>query len=191
MEVIQAIEARRSIRKFADRPIPEDTLRAILEAATRAPSGKNQQPWRFVVAGASKRAEMLGAFRAGITTAKARGESVEGAEWTARTMSEAAATVFILNPVGISPWKSHSTEEQIDELVNTQSIGAAIENMLLAASGKGIGSLWICDIFFAYEELLGWLGEDGSMVAAVSLGYPAESPEARPRKALEEVVRFM
>jgi nitroreductase len=61
--------------------------------------------------------------------------------------------------------------------------------MLLAAHDLGLGSLWICDVYFAYDELIKWLGEDCQMVAAVSFGYPAESPAARPRKTVDEVTR--
>jgi nitroreductase len=63
--------------------------------------------------------------------------------------------------------------------------------MLLAARDLGIGSLWICDVFYAYEKLRDWLGEEGEMIAAVCLGYPDEEPDARPRKPLAEVVRML
>lgn len=76
-------------------------------------------------------------------------------------------------------------------MVDTQSIGAAIQNMLLAAQALGLGTLWICDIFYAYDELHTWLGTDGQMIAAVSLGYPDQSPEPRPRKSVEEVTVFV
>ena len=81
-------------------------------------------------------------------------------------------------------------EERIYDICNLQSISASIENMLLAASDKGIGSLWICDIYFAYAELSQWLNEPGALIAAVALGYPDESPKARPRKKLEDVVEW-
>ncbi len=76
-----------------------------------------------------------------------------------------------------------------DDVVDIQSIGASIQNMLLAAQDLGIGSLWMCDVFYAYEELSAWLGAEGEMIAAVAFGYPAETPAARPRKPLSEIVR--
>jgi len=106
-------------------------------------------------------------------------------------MEQAPVTVFILNPHGIHPWLAHTIGQNFDDLVNVQSIGAAIQNMLLAAQDLGLGSLWICDVFYAYEDLLGWLGESCQMVAAVSLGYPDEAPAARPRKPVSEVTRWM
>jgi len=53
------------------------------------------------------------------------------------------------------------TLETYSDVVDIQSVGAAIQNMLLAAVDLGLGSLWICDVFFGYEELCAWLGEKG------------------------------
>jgi nitroreductase len=106
-------------------------------------------------------------------------------------MSQAPATVFVIHRAGLPPWMPHSVPQTFADLVDIQSSGAAIQNMLLAAQDLGIGSLWICDVFAAYGELLAWLGEKGELVAAVSFGYPAESPGARPRRAFSETVRFL
>jgi nitroreductase len=98
---------------------------------------------------------------------------------------------FLVVTHGLRPWLAHSIEQNFYALVDTQSIGAAIQNMLLAAQDLGVGSLWICDVFEAYEELCTWLGEPGQMVAAVSLGYADESPAARSRKPVGEVTRWL
>lgn len=81
-------------------------------------------------------------------------------------------------------------EEHIYEICNIQSISASIQNMLLAATEKGIGSLWICDIYFAYAELCEWLGSDGQLIAAIAFGYPNEFPKERPRKKIEDIVEW-
>jgi nitroreductase len=189
MDTRAAIAARRSIRRFQEKPIEEEKLQAILLAATQAPSGKNQQPWRFVVVAGAKRPEMVRVMKEGIAEAKARGEDAGSSEGSVWIMEQAPVTVFVFNPLGKPPWLNHSTGEMFDDVVNTQSCGAAIQNMLLAALDLGIGSLWICDIFYAYEKLQAWLGEPGEMIAAVALGYAGESPDARPRKGVAEVVR--
>ncbi|HEX2954467.1 MAG TPA: nitroreductase family protein, partial [Bacillota bacterium] len=75
--------------------------------------------------------------------------------------------------------------------VDVQSVGAAIQNMLLAATGLGVGSLWIADVYVAYDELCQWMGKTCQMVAAVSLGYPDEAPNARGRRNFDEVVEWM
>jgi nitroreductase len=191
MNTLDAIAARRSIRKFKETPIPDDMLRAILTAATQAPSAKNRQPWRFVVVRGKKRAEMVHVMREGMAKAKARGDDLGSAEGSARIMEQAPATVFIFNPEGMRPWLAHSIDQMFMDLTNLQSIGAAIQNMLLAAQDLGLGSLWIGDVLYAYEELCNWLGEQGALIAAVSFGYADESPAARPRKPFDEVVRWL
>ena len=191
MNTLEAIAARRSIRKYKSDPVPETVLQKILTAAIQAPSGKNRQPWRFIVVQGEKRAEMIHLMRTSIARAKERGDDPGSSEWTTNVMEQAPVTVFILNPEGIHPWLAHSVGQNFDDLVNVQSVGAAIQNMLLAAQELGLGSLWICDVFYAYEELLAWLGESCQMVAAVSLGYADEAPAARPRKPVSEVTRWI
>jgi len=191
MNTLDAIASRRSIRKFKDAPVEEEKLQAILLAATQAPSGKNRQPWGFVVVKGDKRAEMVRIMREGIAGSKSRGDDPGSSEWTVKVMEQAPVTVFIFNPQGVRPWQAHSTGQMFDDVVDIQSIGAAIQNMLLAAQDLGIGSLWMCDVFYAYEELSAWLGAEGEMIAAVALGYPNESPAARPRRPVGEVARVV
>ncbi len=188
MDVCEAIAQRRSIRRFKDAPIPKDVLRKILAAGTQAPSGKNAQPWRFVVVQEDKRADMVRVMYEGIANLQAQDFEVGSAEWTVKVMAQAPVTIFVFNAEaeGLTPTKS--IPALIWELVNVQSIGAAIQNMLLAAQAQGIGSLWIGDIFMAYRELCEWLGEPYEMVAAVSFGYPDEQPAARARKRARKSV---
>lgn len=191
METLEAIAARRSVRKFTDRPVAEETVSAILAAAVLAPSGKNRQPWRFVVvAGDEKRRQMIRVMREGIADTKTRGMETGSAIMTARIMEHAPVTIFIFNPEGLHPWALHSVGQTFLEMVDTQSIGAAIQNMLLAAQDVGLGTLWMCDVWSAYQQLSAWLGESGQLVAAVALGYPDEYPAARLRRPLSEVVRW-
>ena len=191
MDTLQTIAGRRSIRRFADAPLPADVLERILNAAIQAPSGKNRQPWRFVVVQGEKRVEMVRVMRAGMAKAHDQGEDLGSGEGSASIMAQAPVTVFVFNPHGIHPWLAHSIDQNFQDVVNIQSIGAAIQNMLLAALDLGVGSLWICDVFYAYEQLLEWLGEEGQMIAAVALGYADESPAARPRMSLGEVARWV
>jgi nitroreductase len=188
---LEAIEARRSIRAFKDDPIPAEALRTILKAATLAPSGKNRQPWRFVVVERDKRAEMVRVMRQGIKKMRSRGVPLGSSENSAAIMAQAPVTVFVFNAHGMHPWLTRSLEQMFEDLVNVQSVGAAIQNMLLTALELGIGSLWICDVFAAYDELCAWLGEECEMVAAVSFGYADENPGARPRMAVGDVARWV
>ncbi|HOV50413.1 MAG TPA: nitroreductase family protein [Candidatus Cryosericum sp.] len=191
MDVMQAIASRRSIRKFTDQPVPEEALRSILTAATLAPSAKNRQPWRFVVVtGEEKRAQMIRLMRAGIDDAKAQGLQTGTAIMTARVMERAPVTIFVFNPLAADLDSPRATEQRALDLFDTESVGAAVENMILAAQELGLGTLWMGDIWSAYRHLSAWLGEPGLLAAAVAVGYPAEQPAARPRKSLDEVVRW-
>lgn len=189
MNTLDAIAARRSIRKFKDAPIPDALLETILCAGIQAPSGKNKQPWRFIVVKGEKRAEMIQVMRGGIADTQSQGEGTGSAEWSIKVMEQAPVTVFIFKPDGKKPWEEHAIDDMFTDVVDIQSIGAAIQNMLLAAQDLGLGSLWICDVFYAYQALCEWLGEPGAMIAAVSFGYADESPIARSRKPVSEVVR--
>jgi len=187
MDTMEAIAARRSIRKFKDQAIPEDLIRQVLHAATLAPSGKNRQPWRFYVVQGEERAEMVRLMREGMAKLEEQGIDTGSAKWTAQIMERAPVTVFVFNPYAEWAQAPKDFGEVLWGLVDGQSVGAAIQNMLLAAEALGLGTLWICDVFSAYEELCTWLGETSQMIAAVSLGYPDEAPGPRPRKTIDEV----
>ena len=186
MDALQAIAQRRSIRRFKDTPIPDEVMEKILTAAIQAPSGKNAQPWRFVVIQEDERAEMVRIMRDAIERVRAQGGDIGSSAWTANIMEQAPVTAFVFNANA----ENTPGREWTSNVVDVQSIGAAIQNMLLAAWELGIGSLWICDVFYAYAELCEWLGETREMIAAVSLGYADESPAARPRKPIDEVTRW-
>jgi len=190
MDVFQAINERRSIRRFKSDPVSTDIIRTIIDAGIKAPSGKNRQPWEFVVVTGDKRAEMVRVMRKGIEASKARNIGVGSAEYSANVMEQAPVTIFIFNPNGTYPWERKSIERQIMETVDIQSVGAAIQNMILAAQSLGLGSLWICDVFSAYGELCAWLKKDCQMVAALALGYVDENPPMRPRKSIDEVTQW-
>jgi F420 biosynthesis protein FbiB-like protein len=190
MNTLEAIEQRRSIRKFRDTPIPDEVVEKIIHAATLAPSGKNRQPWRFIVVRQDKRADMVRAMREGIARFRERGVGPGSSEWTAKVMEQAPVTVFVFNDGAEYAQMPRDIGGFFMNSVDVQSIGAAIQNMLLAALDMGVGSLWICDVLYAYEELCNWLGQTHQMIAAVSFGYPDEQPKARPRKSVGEVTEW-
>lgn len=191
MNTLDTIAGRRSIRKFKDTPVPDEALEAILTAGIQAPSGKNSQPWRFVVVRGEHRDKMIQVMRQGLARSRALGQGLGSSEGSAQIMAEAPVTVFCFRPEGLPTYLARSIEQQFMDVVDVQSIGAAIENMCLAAEELGLGSLWVCDVFYAYDELVDWLGEEGQMIAALCLGYADEAPPARPRKPLEKVVRWL
>lgn len=195
MELEQAIQGRRSIRQFQGAPLPKETIEQVLRAGIAAPSAKNRQPWRFVVVQGGAKAAMMDIIHKGLAREQAApllpgsAHHLAGARHSAAIMGQAPVTVFILNPLNEMAGPE-DFEGRVYELANLQSVGACIQNMLLAATGLGLGGLWICDIFFAYTELREWLGGSGQLVAAISLGLPAEAPPARPRRTLDEVTEW-
>jgi nitroreductase len=196
METIAAIENRRSIRRFIDKEIDKNIIEKIMEAGILAPSGKNAQPWKYIVVTGENKTEMLKAMKEGIENEKSgngifmRHRQLNiPAEYTVKIMEEAPITIFVINTVEKMKL-TQTMEEKLGEMANIQSIGASIQNMMLAAFDYGIGSLWICDIYFAYRELSKWLNTDQQIIAAISFGYANEKPSARPRKRMEEVVEW-
>lgn len=195
--MISAIYDRRSIRKFLDTPIAKEDMAEIIQSGIKAPSSKNRQPWKFIVVQGKEKEEMLEAFRQGIVREENGNallpqsrQHIAAAKYTVDIMESAPVTVFVVNSLGKSFLADLTPEERVYEICNIQSISAAIQNMLLTATEKGIGSLWICDIYFAYAELCEWLQSEGELVAAVAFGYPNEFPQARPRKNFEDVVEW-
>jgi nitroreductase len=191
MDTLEAIAQRRSIRRFKDTPVPDEIIEQILRAGTQAPSGKNRQPWRFYVVRGDKVSEMVDIIVEGISEVESRGWDTGSSKWTVRVMERAPVTVFVFNPFVEYRQAVDTAKDVIENSVDVQSAGAAIQNMLLAAQALGIGSLWICDVFYAYEELCAWLNETHQMIAAVSFGYADEQPNARPRKPVSEVTQWL
>ncbi|MCI8327451.1 MAG: nitroreductase family protein [Lachnospiraceae bacterium] len=194
---MSAIYDRRSIRKFLDTPIAEKDVIEIIQSGIKAPSSKNRQPWKFIVVQGKEKEEMLKIFRQGISREENESallpqnrQHIAAAKHTVDVMADAPVIVFVVNSLGESILSELTPEERIYEICNIQSIGAAIQNMILAATEKEIGSLWICDIYFAYSELCEWLNREGQLVAAIAFGYPDESPKERPRKNFEDVVEW-
>lgn len=212
---MSAIAERRSIRKFKQEAVSREQLSEIIRAGILAPSAKNRQPWRFVVVTGKSKEAALNAMERGLQRESAMlAQSISGeetlspetqdrffsgnhsaiflrdAENTLKIMRQAPAVIFIMNALGADLRKPLSVAERVHEICNAQSIGAAIENMSLAAVELGLGSLWICNTFFAFDELTESLHTDGVLYAALAVGYPDEQPLPRPRKSIEAVTEW-
>lgn len=194
--MFEAICRRRSIRKYQDKPVERQLIEQVLQAGILAPSSKNRQPWRFIVVSGAAKAEALQAMRQGVEREKTQpllpenAPNLPSALHTLQIMQQAPVLIFVINTLGQNLQQPLSTEAHIGEICNAQSIGAAIQNMTLAATELGLGSLWICDTFFAYPELCACLQCQGQLAAALALGYADESPAARPRRPLKEVCEW-
>lgn len=191
------ITDRRSIRKFLDKEIPLELIKEILEAGRMAPSAKNRQPWKYIVFGNKQKQELLNCMELGLKreehTKPLLPKSASGipdAKNTLRIMREAPIVILVLNTNGQSPFLTIDPDERITEICDTLSIGASIENILLRAEELELGTLWIANTCFAYDELVEYLSTDKQLVGAIAVGYANENPHPRPRKSLEEIVEM-
>ena len=194
--MLSAITNRRSIRKYKKLDIPRHMIEKILQSGILAPSSKNRQPWKFIVVTGNAKKDILAAMEKGLMREKEHpllpesAQYLSGAEYTLKIMDQAPVIIFIVNSLGLDIYSSLKPEERIYEICNAQSIGAAIENMTLTAAELGLGSLWICDTYFAYKELCDSLNVEGELFAAMAVGYADENPIARPRKSIDDIVEW-
>ena len=191
------IKDRRSIRKYSSRPVDKKLTDEILSAAILAPSAKNRQPWKFIVYSGSSKNELLSAMEKGLIKTKEELAHMPNSECllsdafnTLKIMQEAPTIIIVLNTNGSSPFADIDAFARITEICDSLSIGAAIENMLLKATELGLGTLWIANTSYAYNELVSCIGTTAQLIGAVALGYADEAPFARPRKRLDDVVEY-
>lgn len=169
LDVQEAIRKRRSIRSFdASRNISEDTLRQIIEAGIFAPSAGNCQPWEFI-----------------IVRDKATKQKLVEAALGQRFVSQAPVVIVVCANIKRSTNRYGSRGQ---ELYCIQDTAAAIENILLIAVSKGLGTCWVgaFDEIIAKEVLELPVGV--RPVAIIPLGYPAETPRMPKRRNYEDVV---
>jgi nitroreductase len=157
MDVFKAIETRRSIRKYQERPIPDDLMKLIFEAGRLAPSAANRQPWAVI---AVRNPE----------TKKSAAKACNECDYVAK-----CDVLLVCFGDPRDRWY------EIDAAV-------ALENMALTAWDNGIGSCFIGYFTEDYLKSLLHIPSDMKVVACLTLGYPDESPEARPRKSLDDLV---
>ena len=185
MELNQALKGRRSIREYTSKDVSEKLVRQVIEAATFAPSAKNGQQWRFTVLTGNAKKGLTDRFRQELELiCKKIGEENMGSAFGSCSIMEEAPVVIMVWNAGEMGWETEK-----------HSVAAAIQNMLLKAYSLGLGSLWIGDIFFSLEALEQFLGKPWSLLAAVTLGYPAYIPK-EPwnggfRKSVDEVAEFL
>lgn len=191
------IFTRRSIRKFTKHDVPIELINEMINAARMAPSAKNRQPWRFIVLDGRSKAEFERCMERGLmreeneTALLPRSRSGLSDAWnTLRIIKSSPALIVVVNTNGISPFVPIDSDARVTEICDSLSIGAAVQNMLLTAERLGLGTLWIANTCFAYNELTEFLQTDGQLVGAVAVGYSAETPAPRPRKGLDEISEY-
>lgn len=196
MQTKDAIYTRRSIRKYTKEPISHVVIEQIIDAGRAAPSAKNRQPWKYLVYEGREKEKLLDVMKKGIETEETSprlplsASGISDAKNTLRIMENAPIVIMALNTNGKSPFSQLNADERFTEINDLLSIGASIENMLLKAEELNIGTLWIGNTCFAYQELMEYIGLGGELTGAIALGYKAEEPGIRPRKGLEDIVEY-
>lgn len=142
MDVFEIIKTRRSIRKFTDEPVPDEIVNKIIEAGIWAPSGMNNQPWKFAV--------------------------IKDSELKNKISNLTHYSKIILSSqVLIAVFLDHSLS--YDRTKDVLAIGACIQNMLLTIHSMGLGAVWIGEILKNKDKVLGFLKgpEDLELMAVI------------------------
>ncbi len=194
--MLEEIYSRRSIRKYTNEPISCSIIEKIIDAGRVAPSAKNRQPWKYLVYSGEAKVRLLSIMKKGIEMEEINPRlplSVNGipdAKNTLQIMENAPVVIVVLNTNGKSPFVQLDVDGRFSEMNDLLSIGASIENMLLKAEELNIGTLWIGNTCFAYQELMEYIGSTAELVGAIALGYKAETPAMRPRKKIEDIIVY-
>lgn len=163
LPVLDAIHKRRSIREFTDEEIAGEQLHEIIHAAIWAPSGLNNQPWRFVII-------------------KDTGVKEQIAEQThyGHIVRNANALIAVYL----------SKEDMYDNVKDVQSAGACIQNILLAIEALGLGGVWLGQILKNKAEVnrILELSENFDLMAVIALGHPAHREQQSKRKDISELL---
>jgi nitroreductase len=166
MQVLQLMKRRCSVRKYEDRPVEEEKLRYVLEAARVAPSACNYQPWRFVVLQDKTQIARI------------------APDWV---IESKAPMLIVACGNHRQAWRRRDGKDHCDI-----DVAIAVDHMTLAAAEVGLGTCWICSFdAFRCASLLE-LPEQLEPVVLLPLGYPAESKDPDrhdiERKPLDEIV---
>ncbi len=157
MNIQDIIYARRSIRKYQEKPVEEEKLELLLKAAMAAPSGMNIKPWEFVV---MTDPDVLGEIRAALMFAKFNAPAAIAVCGNLSLFKNVKASRF---------W--------------VQDCSAATQNILLAAVGLGLGTVWLgvhpVHVFEKRISAILELPEHVTPLNVIYVGYPAEIKPAR------------
>lgn len=161
--VLEAIHRRRSIREFTDREVTLEQLHEIVQAGIWAPSGLNNQPWRFVI----------------IKDPTVK-ESVAEQTHYGHIVRNANALIAVYL----------SKEEMYDNVKDVQSAGACIQNILLAIEALDLGAVWLGQILKNKAEVnrILELSDNFDLMAVIALGYPSHHNQKSNRKDISELL---
>ncbi len=161
--IIEAILQRRSVRDYTSQAVSLEDLQEIVRAGIWAPSGLNNQPWRFIL----------------ICDPATRRSLAEQTKYRQVVLAAPALIAVYLD-----------RQAMYDEIKDHQAAGACIQNMLLAAEALGLGAVWLGQILKNQEEVrrILELDENLELMAVLAVGHPAPGERRSHRKPLEEFI---
>ncbi len=200
MEVKEAIQARRSIRKFQDQPVSREELMELLDAARLAPSAINAQPWRFkIVDGKDDIQWLSGSPTRGQKWVGGAGAVIVCCADLQRFLEDARAGVRFLRDNAVLPpemlegvenyvSRAESSPTEVLRGAAGMNCSIALTHIMLRAVELGLGTCWIG--MYDEDALKERFNIPGQMavMALLAVGRPAEDPEPRSRKSLEEIL---
>lgn len=164
MDIFEAINTRRSIRKFENKAVSDDMIRTALEAAMMAPSAGNAQPWRFIVANDR---EVL--------------DATAGIHPHLKMAAQAPAGILVCADLSLEKFPGYWV----------QDCSAAMQNLLLALHAQGLGAVWtgiypIEDRVVSFKTTFN-LPDQVVPLGFVPLGWPAQNPKSESRFKADRV----
>jgi len=183
------LEARRSIRAFVDEPVGRDALDALVEAACVAPAPHHSRPWRFVIVDTDARKRALADGMGARWRTDLEGDRVDSArideliEASRRKIASAPALVLgCLTWDGLDRYPDE-TRQRAEWGMALLSLGAAVENLMVAAADCGLASCWVAAPIFCPEAARDALALDETWLphALVLVGVPDPAYVGRPR----------
>jgi nitroreductase len=193
---LETIHARHSVRQFQDRKVDDETIKMILEAANQAPSAHNQQSWQFTVIRGEKKLELAQLVNDHINHFPKRSAAL--LRMASRSLANAPVAIAVKNTgvliEGGAELFQIERERAFDffRTMEIQSSAAATENLLLAATSLGLGSVWLGILYLIKNEILTFLGEkEGEFMAIIPIGYPKKDASGPKKKDLEYVIKTL
>ena len=191
--LFETIYAQRAIRYLKPDPVPDDVIQQILTAALRAPSGGNSQPWAFVVVRDTEAKRQLAVWYKDFWD-NVYSKRTERQGTPVFRSAEHLVHHFAEAPVVVIPCIRGSKGSASDKLTTGASIYPAVQNMMLAAVGLGVGSVITTFLQNSEEQVKRLLGipDDYQTACAVPMGYPSGEEQfgGAKRRPLADVVHY-
>lgn len=197
MDIDEAIRTRRSIRLYRREEVPRELLQEVIDTALWAPSGMNRQEWHLIVARGKEKDRLIEAveqsqeFILPLMQELFSEKIIKVSLQVFKDLGGAPAVVLVYIPKETVPsveglderGRYHVEYKRFNRIVGASAL---VQNLLLAAHAKGLGTCWMTGPKYMEKEINDLFGiTDMELVSIVPIGYPDQSPPAPPRKGNE------